>query len=151
MTSRSLDKLLKVIQKTKTCDIDTKREMMHCACDSIEDKAFPDITIWIGDADNEVKLVLESKYYLQYHEGGGNCRMLVRSEQKTEPNFTNVMIMGEPFLKAFYSVYNIAEEKFGMIRIAPESRKRYTVADSAKHNTRCTEDEANDWKFKGRI
>ena len=124
---------------------------MHCECDSIEDNAFPDITIWIGDADNEIKLVLEAKHYLQWHEGDSKCRLLVRSEQKTEPNFTNVFIMGEPFMKAYYSVYNLAEEKFALIRVAPETRKRYTVSDNAKHNTKCTEKEMNDWKFKGRI
>ena len=39
----------------------------------------------------------------------------------------------------------------GFIRVAPETRKRFTVPDNEKHNTQCTEEEADDWKFKGRI
>lgn len=64
MTKRSLDKFMKVVEKTKKCDVDNLRINMHCECDSVEDEAFPDIRIFIGDADNEIELTLESKYYL---------------------------------------------------------------------------------------
>ena len=81
----------------------------------------------------------------------GKCRLLIRSEFKDGPNYTNVWIMGEPFLKAYYSVYSLNEAHFGLIRIADATRSRYTMADTSKHNTKCSDQEAALEAFKGRI
>ena len=68
-------------------------------------------------------LVLEPKYYLQKHMSeNGRCRLLIRSELKDGPNYTNVWIMGEPFLKAYYSIYSLDNASFQLVRIADSTR-----------------------------
>ena len=64
MTKRSLDQLLKTIQQTNICQIKNNREIILCQCKSIDDQAFPDITITIGGGKEKVSLIYESKYYL---------------------------------------------------------------------------------------
>ena len=44
------------------------------------------------------------------------------SEYKDEAaDYTNVWIMGDPFLKAYYTVYSLADETIALIRVADKS------------------------------
>ena len=131
--------------------MDEKRERIYCECTSVEDSAYPDITMKIGDESKEVSLVYESKYYLRLHKPG-ECRVMLRSEYiDSSLDYTNVWIMGEPFLKAYYSFYSLEEEHIGLIRVADATRSRYTTPDDFHLSHLCTKEEADDENFSGRI
>jgi hypothetical protein len=59
--------------------------------------------------------------------------------------------MGEPFLKAYYTAYNIKEEMIGFVRVADKTHDRYNVADETRHNPRCTNAEILDENKKDRV
>ena len=64
---------------------------------------------------------------------------MIRSEYKDESaDYTNVWIMGEPFLKAYYSVYDLEASSIGLVRVADATRLRYNVKDETEHNSKCT-------------
>ena len=82
----------------------------------------------------------ESKYYLKKHTTSDNCRVMIRSEYKdNKADYTNVWIMGEPFLKAYYSVYDLKAQTIGLVRVADATRLRYNIPDDTRHNAKCTD------------
>ena len=132
---RTLKELLYEIRKTVPCDIDSDYENIHCKCSSVEDSGFPDISILIGDKDNEAELLYESKHYLIYHEAEEMCRLMIAPDYGY---YSNVWIMGEPFLKAYYTGYNYEDGTISFVRVADKTHGRYTVVDNTRHNYRCT-------------
>ena len=66
--------------------------------------------------------------------------MLFRSEYKDESaDYTNVWILGSPFLKAYYSVYNLPDQQIALVRVADATRARYGEEDMTGHHGVCTE------------
>ena len=59
--------------------------------------------------------------------------------------------MGESFLKAYYSIYSLADKHIGLIRVADATRVRYNQIDDVYSIERCTKQEADDLEFHGRI
>lgn len=78
--------------------------------------------------------------------------MMFTSEFKDEAaDYTNVWIMGEPFLKAYYTIYSLADEKIGLVRVADATHDRYNVVDDTRHNYKCTREESKDTNLKTRV
>ena len=78
---------------------------MICSCDSVEDEAFPNISIKLGNSiENSQWFKYESKYYLR-EEKAGKCTILMKYHL-----WSSYWVLGIPFMRAYYSVYDYENE-----------------------------------------
>ena len=64
---------------------------------------------------------LSSRDYLQYYERKGKCALLVKKEESIS---SNMWLMGDPFLRAYYSIYDLDQKKVGLVGVAETTREQ---------------------------
>ena len=85
-----------------------------------------------------------------YNQGIGKCRVMFTSEYKDEAaDFTNLWIMGEPFLKAYYTIYSLDDAQIALVRVADKTHDRYNIKDGIQ--PKCSSEEAKDETVDDRV
>lgn len=65
---------------------------------------------------------MRGKDYLFYQRYYGKCAVLVKPELNMQ---TNMWLMGDPFLRAYYSIYDMDNAKIGLVGVAKTTRENF--------------------------
>ena len=75
----------------------------------------------MGSSKSQHWFYLSGRDYLAYRPQRGDCTLLI----KQEPNAnTKHWLMGDPFLRAYYSIYDLESKKVGLAGVAETTRLR---------------------------
>lgn len=74
---------------------------------------------------------MRGKDYLFYQRYYRSCAVLVKPELNLQ---TNMWLMGDPFLRAYYSIYDMDNEKIGLVGVAKTTREKFAEPE-AKNST----------------
>ena len=118
---KSFDVLIKEIMKDHPCrkrddQADTQYE---CACDGEDDESFPTITFNIGSATVQHWFQMESMDYIQYQKYSKTCAILIKAEESSEQK---TWLMGDPFLRTYYSIYDLENSRIGLVGIGETTK-----------------------------
>lgn len=74
----------------------------------------------MGSREQQHWFFLKNRDYLTFSQNRKVCALLLKPENiKT----INMWILGDPFLRAYYSIYDLDEQKIGLVGIAETVRK----------------------------
>jgi len=96
--------------------------MVYCECESENDLGWPTIAMYVGDEQSRFWLYLHGRDYLIKHEHRVDykCSIMIIEDagyfRRLNPNW----LMGDPFLRAYYTVYDLENRKMGLLRV-PEA------------------------------
>ena len=80
----------------------------------------------IGSAEERHWFYLAGRDYLKYLPYLGTCRILILPEVAVT---TDMWLLGDPFLRAYYSVYDLDSMEVGLTGVAELIRDTYRVED----------------------
>mmetsp|Transcript_14305 Transcript_14305/g.24342 ORF Transcript_14305/g.24342 Transcript_14305/m.24342 type:complete len:302 (+) Transcript_14305:1070-1975(+) len=93
--------------------------MVYCNCESVQDESFPALSMLMGSSSNQHRFYLEGKDYLLFDNYYQKCAVLIKEELGAT---SNMWLLGDPFLRAYYSIYDMDQAKIGMVGIAKTYR-----------------------------
>jgi hypothetical protein len=62
---------------------------------------------------------LSGRDYLSYYSSNRKCALLVKKEDDI---LSNMWLMGDPFLRAYYSIYDLEQNRIGLVGVAETTR-----------------------------
>ena len=86
--------------------------MLACSCSGDGDSSFPDLQILIGSYFNKHWFTLKGTDYIYYSEQTDHCWVELMPEQDSD-----YWILGDPFLRAYYSVYDLDNRRVGLVGV----------------------------------
>ena len=101
--------VLNIIEKDRSCSY--KDEYLYCSCNNLDD--FPDIEFILDGKSFEIK----PKNYMM--ESGSECQLLLVSSQNLR-----MWILGDVFLRRYYTVFDLGQEKIGLARSINKDKLR---------------------------
>lgn len=98
--------------------------MVYCDCDSEDDEKFPALSFLVG---NELRhwFLLSGRDYLMFSQQHQRCALLVRDELSST---SQLWLMGDPFLRAYYSIYDMENKRIGLVGVARTTKEGYNFA-----------------------
>ena len=108
---------MKEVYKTKECIRNEDKNLTFCKCDEVTDEGWPTFAFHMGDENHEAWFYLYGKDYLMkydvaYKKVGYKCSILIGED--TGFLSTINWLLGDPFLRAYYSIYDFEKFKFGI-------------------------------------
>ena len=108
--------------------------MLKCECSSVEDNDFPVLSMQMGSSKSKRWFQYHPKYYLQKDKD--KCRLLLKPE--VNPYFAGIWLMGNAFLREYYSIHDYESKRIALIRVAETTR---IMAELDEKNGLCSEEE----------
>ena len=120
---REYNQFMQEVQKVKTCEYNDNEEMMYCQCSSVYDADFPILAMLVGGSTGDSHwFYLSGRDYLSYYRNRRyNCAILIKKEDQIS---SNMWLLGDPFLRAYYSIYDLENKKIGLVGIAETTRAK---------------------------
>lgn len=112
--------VMKEMTNGKKCAIEDASGLYICSCTGVEDSSYPPLKILVGSRDQQHWFFLKNRDYLTYSQNKKVCAILIKPENIKS---VNMWIMGDPFLRAYYSIYDLDERKIGLVGVAETVRK----------------------------
>ena len=100
--------------KTKDCFKHATDDMLYCICEESTDEGWPTISMLMGSEKSQHWFYLQGRDYLMKHTRAGEykCSILVK-EEAGESRLS--WLMGDPFLRAYYSIYDMDDSWIGLV------------------------------------
>ena len=105
------------VQKVANCVANKEEGILYCDCDpnGADYDNFPTIGMNVGNSTVQHWFYLRGKDYLFYQPRNRSCALLIAAE-KTQRS--NMWLMGDPFLRAYYSIYDMETNMIGLVGVA---------------------------------
>lgn len=100
--------IIDALNDVGSCDIDNSGNVI-CECSSHSLSSYPDITFTLGGHG----FVLGPEDY--FYENGGSCELLMDGSSEDE------WILGDSFLRRYYSVYDMEQRRVGLVEASGSS------------------------------
>jgi hypothetical protein len=110
------------VKKNTNCNYLSQDDLVYCDCDSEEDKRFPTLAFRVGRSGKQHRFYLQGRDYLMYNRGYKRCALLVKKELSLQQS---MWLMGQPFLRAYYSIYDMDAKEIGLVGVATTTRDTY--------------------------
>ena len=97
------------VNKVKECEFDKYDNMRYCRCETEKDQGWPTVSVYVGDDTSKFWLYLHGKDYLIKHDHRPDykCSIMIIEDSGYFNNLNPYILMGDPFLRAYYTVYDI--------------------------------------------
>ena len=107
--------------KTKDCFKHAKDDMLYCKCEDSFDEGWPTVAMLMGSENSQHWFYLRGRDYLMKHRRAGEykCSILVKEEAGQR---RLSWLMGDPFLRAYYSIYDMENDRLGLVGVAETLR-----------------------------
>ena len=125
------------LKKRKTCDFDMAKDIHICDCESIEDTDFPVLKMNIGSEDKNRWFEYHSRFYAKFISG--RCQILIKIEHSDY--FSDMWLMGAAFLREYYSIHDVYNQKLALIQVAETTR---IMSESDLQYAKCDKSEQDD-------
>jgi hypothetical protein len=89
--------------------------LFTCSCSGLNDPSYPPFSIKLGTKDNQYWFFMKGRDYLVFNQGSNTCKVLF---QQVPQGWEYVWYLGTPFLRAYYSIYDIINKRIGLVGIA---------------------------------
>ena len=105
----------------KSCYKHTADDMLYCKCKETTDEGWPTLSMHMGSEKSQHWFHLRGRDYLMKHRRSGDykCSVLVREEAGQR---RSSWLMGDPFLRAYYSIYDMENNRLGLVGVAETLR-----------------------------
>ena len=121
MPSKEYQTFYKEITREHYCWTDKKDKLLYCSCNGQNDDTFPSLSMHLGSRKSAHWFYLKGQDYIQYDKYKRNCVVLIMQELKS----TGAMwLLGDPFLRAYYSIYDMDAKRLGLVGVAETTRKK---------------------------
>ena len=91
-----------------------------CRCGSENDASFPRIKFLVGSHKGAHWFQMQGRDYMSYSKTKQRCIFLVKAEAS---RINNMWILGDPFLRAYYAIYDLENRRVGMVGVAETTRE----------------------------
>ena len=141
MPKNEHQQFLAEVRRKTYCSAESGDGLIYCDCDSEEDPKFPMLTFKVGDRDRQHWFFLRGRDYLMFSQRKQKCALLVKAESSN----ARMWLMGDPFLRAYYSIYDMDNARIGFVGVAKTIRNSYqweepdepkSAIDSAKQTVK---------------
>ena len=97
--------------------------MIYCVCSSRSDTDWPTISMLIGDNVSKFWVYLDGQDYVLYHSHrySYRCSIMIMDDTTSTKDKANWR-MGAPFLRAYYSVYDLENRRLGLLKVPERYR-----------------------------
>lgn len=94
--------------------------MIYCDCDGEDDEKFPTLAMQVGNNNLKHWFYLKGRDYLYFSVKRQKCSLLIKPELSST---SRMWLMGDPFLRAYYSIYDMDNKRIGMVGVAETTRQ----------------------------
>lgn len=102
------------------CWIDDSTGLLLCQCLGINDNNFPTLGLQMGSEKSQHWFYLKNRDYISFSRSKMECAILIKPELKATGS---MWIMGDPFLRAYYSIYDMEDQRIGLVGVAETVRQ----------------------------
>lgn len=114
---------MRVIYDRARCVNNVDRDLIFCDCKKDSDhKEFPTLKFEIGGLGSQHWFELRGRDYMFYDPSQRKCAVLVKPELNAN---MRMWLMGDPFLRAYYSIYDMDNKRIGLVSVADKTRSSY--------------------------
>jgi hypothetical protein len=120
--SKEFVQILTAIQKFRMCTKESD-DLYYCPCDKLDNRLelYPKLSIHIGEASLQHWFYLEARDYFIYDRYYRKC-LLTIMEEPNGSSFNDMWLMGDPFLRKYYSIYDMDAKRIGLVGVAASTR-----------------------------
>ena len=104
-----------ITNKTQCSPSIIQEEIQVCACNRntfFIDGTFPTIHIKMGSTFNKHWFYMHPRYYVQWDSSLAGCQIFIAKETYI---YANQWLLGDPFLRNYYSVYSLDKMRMGLV------------------------------------
>ena len=105
------------------CVNNVDRDLIFCDCNKDGDHSeFPELRFEVGGLGSQHWFKLRGRDYMFYDPTQRKCAVLVKPELNGN---MRMWLMGDPFLRAYYSIYDMDRKRIGLASVADKTRNSY--------------------------
>ena len=122
--TREFASILVEIQRFTDCEWYDRSQEHVCDCPRGNREDFPTISILLGGTYDQHWFYLKGEDYMIYDKtwNRNKCVLTIRQTDSTNSDM-KMWLLGDPFLRAYYSIHDMQANKIGLVGIAETIRQ----------------------------
>lgn len=99
---------------------------IYCPCDNRDNKIemYPTLSVHVGQNNLQHWFYMEARDYFIYDRYYKKC-LLTLLEEPNGSSFAKIWLMGDPFLRKYYSIYDMDAKRVGLVGVAESTRIQF--------------------------
>ena len=125
--------ILNAILEVRDCD-EKSDGFYYCPCDLKNNllENYPTVAVQVGQKNLQHWFYLEARDYFIYDKYYKKCLLTIQ-EEPNGSSFSTMWLMGDPFLRKYYSIYDMDTKRIGLVGVANSTRIEFEdVYDETK-------------------